>query len=279
MMLPNRVALGTMHGKEAVIALPLHKLGIALEMPVNFDTDRFGTFSGEIARTGSMRDAARAKALAATNATGLRYGIASEGSYGPHRQMPFIVAGIEILLWKDTDSGVEIVEQLVDEHPVFHHAKAKNIDDAKEFLERVDFPNTGLIVSPLSHRTLPLGKGIRDKALLESLVVDAAHQSNCGMALVQTDMRAHMNPRRMKMIGRLAKRIAFRLATSCKVCGAPGWGMLYTEQGLPCKWCGERTLLLKHEIHGCSACGETAEVPRRDGLTHADPSHCPSCNP
>ncbi|MFP1630413.1 DUF6671 family protein [Zhengella sp. ZM62] len=278
-MLPSRVALGTMHGKEAVIAPPLRALGIALEVPGSLDTDRFGTFTGETARAGSMKDAAREKALAAMRATGLRFGIASEGSYGPHPQIPLIAAGIEILLWKDDVTGYEIVEQLADETPVFAHVETRNAGDAGGFLERAGFPDTGLIVAPLSCRTSPLAKGIRDRTTLDRLVTEAALASDCGMAFVQTDMRAHMNPRRMKMIGKLAERMAARLAMSCSSCGAPGWGQLRTEPGLPCDWCGGPTLLLKHEIHGCPACGATEEIPRRDGLARADPRYCPACNP
>jgi len=47
------------------------------------DTDQFGTFTGEVARTGAPADAARAKARLAMSVTGLPYGLASEASYGP----------------------------------------------------------------------------------------------------------------------------------------------------------------------------------------------------
>jgi hypothetical protein len=226
-----------------------------------------------------MREAARKKALAAMHATGLQWGIASEGSYGPHPHVPFIPAGIEILLWRDEYNGFEVVEQMIDETPFFDHVEARNVEDAKEFLERIGFPKTALIVATLSCPTTPLGKGIRDKHTLKRFIADAALSSDCGKAKVQTDMRAHMNPHRMKTIGRLAKRMAARLARSCESCNAPGWGLLRSEMGLPCQWCGGPTLLLLHEIHGCSACGASVEVPRRDGLLKADPGYCPTCNP
>ena len=53
MSLPERVALGTMHGKAAAIAPPLARLGIALVVPEGLDTNRFGTFTGETPRHGS----------------------------------------------------------------------------------------------------------------------------------------------------------------------------------------------------------------------------------
>jgi len=79
MTLPDRAALGTMHGKAAAIVPPLARLGITLVVPKRLDTDRFGTFTAEVPRKGTMDDAARTKARAAIAATGLPVGIASEG--------------------------------------------------------------------------------------------------------------------------------------------------------------------------------------------------------
>ena len=111
--LPDRVALGTMHGKEAVIAPPLAALGVTVVL-AEVETDRFGTFSGEVARTGSMIEAARAKAQAAIAATGLPVGLASEGAYGPHPHFSFLPFGRELLVWLDIRTGQEVVEMTTD---------------------------------------------------------------------------------------------------------------------------------------------------------------------
>lgn len=76
MTLPDHAALGTMHGKAVAIAPPLARLDITLVVPVRLTTDQFGTFTTKIPRTGTMEDAARAKARAAISATGLRNSIA-----------------------------------------------------------------------------------------------------------------------------------------------------------------------------------------------------------
>ena len=81
MTLPDRAALGTMHGKAAAIAPPLARLGITLVVPEGLDNDRFGTFTAEVPREGTMEYAARAKARSAIAATGSSVGIASEGAY------------------------------------------------------------------------------------------------------------------------------------------------------------------------------------------------------
>jgi len=83
--------LATMHGKEDVIA-PLAErfLGVRLQVVDGLDTDTFGTFSRDVARTGSQLDAARAKVAAAFDMLpDILLGLASEGSFGPHPYLPF----------------------------------------------------------------------------------------------------------------------------------------------------------------------------------------------
>jgi hypothetical protein len=65
--LPARAALGALHGKVAVLAPPLAKLGITFSQRY-IDTDRFGAFTAETPRSVKMADAARAKARATTKA-------------------------------------------------------------------------------------------------------------------------------------------------------------------------------------------------------------------
>ena len=88
---PIRGVLATMHGKERVIApLVQRALGVHLEVPNGFDTDRFGTFSREVPRKHSAIETARAKIIAALEQIPCaRVGLASEGSFGPHPQVPF----------------------------------------------------------------------------------------------------------------------------------------------------------------------------------------------
>ena len=270
--LPDRVALGTMHGKEVAIAPPLAALGIALQR-ADLDTDRFGTFAGDVPRAGDMLEAARAKARAAADATGLSTALASEGSYGPHPYMPFLPLGRELLLWLDTRSGREIVETLTDSQPNYDQETLSDPPAAVGFLTRMGFPKTAVIVQSAAGAP-PLAKGITDHATLDEAIRAAVAMS--GTALLQTDMRAHLNPRRMSMIGDLAQRLALRLATPCPTCTAPGFGRLRSLAGLPCRDCGSATSLIAAELYGCTACSHE-EQKRREG--EADPAHCPYCNP
>lgn len=261
-----------MHGKEAAIAPPLAALGITVECAV-IDTDRFGTFAGDVAREGSMVDAARAKARAAAEATGLPVALASEGGYGPHPFVPFLPMGQEVLLWLDTRTGQEIVEGVTDSEPSYDQQSVGSMAEAEGFLSRTGFPDTAVIVQAAA-KMPPVAKGIRDRATLEDAIRVALDAT--GSAFLQTDMRAHMNPRRMSVIGGLAGRLAQRLSTPCPACAAAGFGRLRSEAGLPCRDCGTATGLIAAEIHGCTACGHEAALPRA-GV--ADPAHCPYCNP
>ena len=110
---------------------------------------------------------------------------------------------------------------------------------------------------------------------LAAAIGQAAAKSANGRAFLQTDMRAHMNPRRMEIIAGLAARLAQRLSTPCPHCHSPGRGILRREPALPCGNCGAPTALVSLDILGCTACGAEDPMPRTGT---ADPAHCPYCN-
>lgn len=277
--LPKEAVLATMHGKEQALGDTFTSIGIRLCVPNDFDSDQFGTFSGEIDRQGSMQDAARAKLTTAMATTGMSVGLVSEGAYGAHPVIPFAPAGTELLIWRDNENNYEVVEQWFDPNPVYDHTQAKDAQEIWHFLERIGFPDTAVIVAPSSYREAPCGKGLRSIRDVEQAFKTAIDRCDHGTCFLQTDMRAHMNPRRMETIRRLGKKMADRLVCRCHACETPGWGLLRKETGLPCKWCGGPSLLVSHEVHGCVACDETIMKPRSDGQTQADPANCPMCNP
>jgi hypothetical protein len=126
---------------------------------------------------------------------------------------------------------------------------------------------------------MPVAKGIREPKALQVAIATAAGLSADGKALVETDMRAHMNPTRMAALGRLAEQLAGRLRCVCPDCAAPGFGLVDTENGLPCEWCGGPSVMVRHQIFGCANCDYRERRPRPDGLLHADPGKCMTCNP
>ena len=164
-----RAVLATMHGKETVIVPSLRdELGLMVETAAGLDTDALGTFTGEIPRVGSIREAAIAKARLGMAATGLPIGIASEGSYGPHPLIPFVSGGIELMVLVDDMRGIVIAEHLVEDAPAYAHAEVATSQQLEAFLGRIGFPDHAVIVKPNvpAAPPVPLHKGLRSTRLL-----------------------------------------------------------------------------------------------------------------
>ncbi|GHE04213.1 hypothetical protein U879_06945 [Defluviimonas sp. 20V17] len=278
----GRVAvLATMHGKEAAFAPILaEQLGLDLMVPEGIDTDALGTFTGEVARQGTVEDAALAKAALGLSRAGGDLALASEGAYGPHPRIPFIPFGVEVVAWVDKRIGLTLVERLYDETPVYDHLLLDPDEDPGSFLARIGFPAQRVIVGADDDAVGDnVIKGIGSVEQLGAALAKVRRLSTDGKAFIQTDMRAHCNPHRMETLGRLAQKLARRLETACPVCAAPGFGKVGVEMGLPCAWCAGPTVLVRAERWGCGVCGLEETRPRKDGLTEGDPGTCPRCNP
>lgn len=279
--LGRQVVLATKHEKEKVLGPPLREaVGIDLCVPDGLDTDLLGTFSGEIERHGSPREVAMRKARWGMKMAGITLGIASEGSFGPHPQMMFVPADHELLAFVDDELGIELVEQILSPKTNFAHHATRTVEDLKEFLENVGFPSHGLIVRPNSGLQPGfLFKGVTKINLLKEAIEQCSSASDDGLAHVETDMRAHMNPTRQQVLQEVAVQLGHRLAALCPECRTPGWGLVDVVRGLPCSGCGRETDWVVTEIYGCSHCEYRENRPRSDGLRLASPGNCSWCNP
>ena len=242
--------LTTKHGKALAIARPMQtKLGLNLVTPQNLDTDILGTFSGEILRKGSAREVCEQKARLGMAATGLPLGLANEGSFGPHPFIPFIPAGIELMTFVDDERGIVVTESFLSEHTNYSYRTARNIEDLDEWLPTVGFPTHAIVVRlNVNGPGAPIEKGIASTDRLEAAIADASSNSSGGLAWVETDMRAHLNPTRMVAIRKLGRRLAIRLASTCPACGSPGWGQTNVIKGLPCELCASPTEWVKSHV-------------------------------
>ena len=264
-------ALATLHAKQRAIGPAFRRrLGLALSVPEGIDTDRLGTFTGEVPRPAGLKETAVLKAKMALEATGLPLAIASEGSFGPHPVIPFLPLAREALAFIDTARGLSLVEERASERTNFAALDLTPGADVPAFLARAGFPSHGLILRNGGR----IVKGIADRAKLERLIASAD-----GPCRLETDMRAHMNPTRMAELAKLAAKLARRIATPCPACGAPGFGTTRSEPGLPCADCGAETQLVRSLIESCARCGHARAMPRSDGRTTATPAECPECNP
>ena len=279
--------LATMHGKEKALAEPFNNL---LDLRINvcngLDTDRLGTFSGEIARKSSMIDTAVSKARMGMDSAGCSIGIATEGSFGPDPVVPFITLHTEVLVFIDDRLGIQVTEFIKTHETVFGSTQAFPGEPLDTFIEQACFPAHGLIVKPnkstylkkMFHGT-PIFKGITTREELFECVEHAASASADGQAHIETDMRAHLNPTRMGVITTLGEKMAAKLLRHCPSCHTPGWGPVHRKQGLPCQLCKFPTSMTLHEIYGCCRCTYQKEFPRQDGKAFADPTYCNFCNP
>lgn len=274
-------ALGTLHGKERVIGATLDaELGVRVEV-VGVDTDRFGTFTREVPRVGTARETARSKARMALEVHGrARLGVASEGSFGPHPSILLVPGGVELVLLLDRETGVELVGCDVTADTNYAATCVATVDDAVSFAARSSFPSHGLIVIAAPHEqpepTLGMTKGIVDPTCLEQVVAQALQRH--GRAWIETDMRAHLNPTRMRSIERAAQALARAARSLCPGCGRPGYVPVQRIGGLPCADCGEPTGKARAEVFDCAGCGRREER-RLEGVSNATAFDCPVCNP
>jgi hypothetical protein len=272
--------LATMHGKEEAISPPFKTRLECTILSADLDTDRFGTFTGEIERTASPIECARKKCEGAFKRHPFKLAIASEGSFGPHPAIPFVPCDHEILYFIDRERGFHLSQSLISLKTNHRKEAVGDLETLHLFADKALFPSHALIVRPFRHqKNSPIFKGIRDPKQLEEAFLECSRLSDDHQVSVETDMRAHMNPTRMGVIGELAAQFAQRLATLCPSCSNPGWGLTGNLRGLPCSWCGSETEMCRSEIYGCPKCRYEEIHPRSDGLIAADPQYCFFCNP
>jgi len=279
----NRVAvLATMHRKERVIAPVLEReLGIQVTVPQNFNTDKFGSFTREIERAGSQIEAARLKVQKVLLLTGESLGIASEGSFVPHPDFPYISCNREVIIFIDRENNLEIIGEESSTDTNYNHAKITDIKQAFEFAEKVGFPEHGLIVmfNDNPQNSDEIIKGITtEKELLEAINHTLTKSPN-GTVHLETDMRAMYNPTRMKNIEKATYNLLQKINCLCPKCLTPGFDIIKRIPGLPCEWCNNPTTLTHAAIYKCQKCGFIKEKLFPDGKEFADPSQCIYCNP
>ncbi len=273
------IALTTRHGKQHALGRVFAAgLGARLQL-CDHDTDQLGTFSGEIPRLEDAAFTCRSKALLGMQATGLHLGLASEASFGPHPAVPMLPVGQELLLFLDQERGLCVLEQRLEWRTNYSHTVLEPDGELEPWLVQVRFPSHAVIARSATPLAGVLFKGLHSSDALAEAIAACRSADPDGRVWLETDMRAHFNPTRMRSIRRLGIALVRKLRTPCPECGSPGWGLLDTKPGLPCSDCGTATALTLREIWGCERCGAHREQPRRDARLNADPGQCPWCNP
>ena len=275
-----KILLATKHNKEKAIAPAFSEFLSAKIVTCDLDTDLLGTFTSEIPRTQSALECARSKCLWGIEQNKSDYGIASEGSFGPHPYIPFVPSGHEILYFIDRTRNLFLHLSFLTAETNYYMGAINSIDELNKIMKLIQFPSHALIIRPnINQDPSLIIKGIQSREIAENVFMTAVKLSPDGKAWVETDMRAHKNPTRMRTIAHLATLLAKRLTILCTVCATPGFGKVRTEPGLECRCCDSKTDQIRAEIWGCACCDYEEVRPRADGLKKAEPRYCSYCNP
>ncbi|MFN8155202.1 MAG: DUF6671 family protein [Bacteroidia bacterium] len=276
------LVVATMHGKERIMGSLLEKkLGVRVIIPDDLNTDEYGTFSGERERPLSQPETARLKLAEAMRRTGADLGIASEGAFQPHHQYFFATADYELLLLRDEKAGAEWQSWEVTMHTQAVSHRFSSPQELLKLSKQLQFPSHAVIVKAIAPGGgfLFLEKGITTKYGLLQAAEMALKVSADGSAVIENDLRAHMNPTRQKAILQAARRLINNLNAVCPSCQWPRFTSDEKIPGLPCSLCGAATRLTQHELFRCLRCNYYEKRNREDGLVAADPKDCDRCNP
>ncbi|MCX9155805.1 hypothetical protein OPU71_06650 [Niveibacterium sp. 24ML] len=268
------LVIPTLHRKGLAIGAALGPaLGVEIkELPI--DTDRFGTFSMTVPRPEGALAALSAKVSAALKAhADVQIVVASEGSFGPHPSIPWLSVNLEYLRWHEARSGFELTVSSISLRPMHLTQRLTRLSELDGLLERFRFPAHGLMVAApesliSAHTAITNTQALRDAV--------AITLKRHGAAELRSELRAHLNPTRMRHIERAAWRLANRLRSACPACAAPGFGEPVPMRGRPCAACGFPSSESLGRRWRCLCCAHQIDrlIPG-----YASPLRCPLCNP
>lgn len=274
------IVLATKHQKSIALAPAFSKTLGASMLEYIVDTDQLGTFSGEVERKGTPLDTVKRKCEWSIINPNIEYALASEGSFGPHPSIPFLPSNEEILYFLDNKRGFHLHIKEIFQQTNYQMKAVDSLEELQAFAHKALFPSHALILRPYPKTTAqPIFKGLSSMPDLEAAFIECQKASADHSVWVETDMRAHLNPTRMQNIALLGEKLATRLTCLCPQCGAPGWGIVAHEKGLPCEWCGRATEQVQSDILACTSCKYTHKKTPSSASHKADPSFCSACNP
>lgn len=274
----RRLLIATMHQKERVIAPILEKaLGVQCRTLDSFDTDQFGSFSGEVERIHDPITTLRKKCLEALKKSNCDLVVGNEGSFGPHPTIGMIPADEEWMMLIDVKNKLEISAREISVDTNFNGRAIDSSEDLLALAARVKFPSHGIILRAGPSDLSFIKKGIQD----QSVLLDTYNHliQVYGQAFAETDMRALYNPTRMQVIKSLTQKLVRTLQSTCPKCKTPGFDVTEAIPGLPCAECGLKTRSALQHRYGCRGCGYQALRNFPNGKEQEDPMYCDFCNP
>ncbi len=274
----RNLLIATKHNKELVISKHFeNQLGVNCCVEKDYDTDLFGTFTGEKERALSPIETVRKKCLMGMEKYGYDLGVANEGSFGPHPALFYLPANEEVMIFIDKINDLEITVKKISTKTNFAGRIIKNVVELRKFLKIIQFPSHGIILRKNRESNENIVKDINSKQKLNIQIKNFFE--NYGEVYVETDMRAMNNPTRMLVIEETTIKLIEAIKSKCPKCTTPGFKPIQYIAGLPCLLCGLPTKSIKIEIYGCSKCGYEMEKPFPNNKKGEDPTHCDYCNP
>ena len=268
----------TKHGKDKVLQPLLeNNLNVRCKVSLDFDTDSFGTFSGEIKRTGDALTTLRKKCHTAMMLYNADLAVASEGSFGPHPTAFFASADDEMVILLDLKNKLEIIGRKISMETNFASQECSDLQALQEFLKSVNFP---------SHKVI-LKSGEKDDSTIYKDCGTLAEVKNVfeiliskyGKVHVETDMRAMNNPKRMKVISQAAENLIEKINLLCPKCQMPGFSVSAVTPGLRCGDCHLPTKSILYNTSTCQKCHYTEQKYYPRGISFENPMYCDNCNP
>lgn len=199
--------------------------------------------------------------------------------FGAHPMTPFLSVGREIVMLADRAQGLELIGHHATLDTNFSNALVGDVESGFAFAAGIGFPAQGVIVIG-SHEGLPAP----DVALIKDIATPAQLRAAltkvfgaCGFAFVETDMRAHRNPHRMRAIKRASIDLITCARSAGPVCDRPGFVAAQKLAGLPWVLCATPTSLPRADLIRCAGCAHQIERPV--AVTHVDAAQCDVCNP
>lgn len=271
------VGIVTKHEKELLIGPILeHELGCSFELIKDIDTDKLGTFNGEIIRDLSPIETIQKK-CSLGHEKGFDLVLASEGSFGFHPAFPFSTVNEELILLSDKTNEVQFIDRHITSETNSLQEKVTSQVDLENAVKKIGFPSHGIILELKKQNSSTFIKDINSKVQLEENVKTSLESGfEC---IVHSDMRAHKNPTRRNAIQKATLNLIHQLKSTCPNCNFPGFIKSDHEYGLPCANCLNPTKSIQKTYIKCKKCAyyETIDYPQNKYFE--DPQFCDYCNP
>ncbi len=281
------IILASAHGKEAALA-PLFYEAFGAEVlvpPTLPDTDLLGTFSGERDRPGNITETMFLKVHLVRQQYPDTPILVSEGSFGPHPAVPLMAIDREwVGLWLPQDDRM-VAGFAVSTETNYAHTEPQHAQDLITFREQANQSGPGHHLILDYDITSPWLAGQTEKVYHKGLYTDEAVQEAWAAYLAEglpnsarlsTDMRAHHNPSRLRVIALAGADLIQTLNRRCTRCQSIGFELVGSNPGLPCANCGRPTKLPLSKVYECQVCDHQDVVPVE--ATAADAMYCDWCN-